>query len=235
MQLAKNLSDIYLASNDEGVLQNCALSMTYLMRGDHSRVMDAELQLKRVAQELQSRIMDLAGDEGEEAVVSGSKRRRRGSSAGSPPRKKKRSPSAPDGEEMDLEKDEKTVEKEDGSEEVDRETALYLNLKRLRVLMKRCDLSQFFGGDKEQSDNNEYEDENSGIETLSLVMADGLRCRLNSWKVSEETDETNRDDASLWKVGNKKVPPIVAGSVHEGVLFYSYDSFMPPECCLTSV
>ena len=36
--------------------------------------------------------------------------------------------------------------------------------------MKCCDLSQFFGGDKERLDNDEYEDDDSGIKTLSLLM-----------------------------------------------------------------
>lgn len=63
LALIKNLSDVFLESSDEVVLQNTALSLVSLSRGGHTRAADVRLHLQRVASSLSVRAMELLASE----------------------------------------------------------------------------------------------------------------------------------------------------------------------------
>jgi hypothetical protein len=55
----KNFSEVFLESTDDIVLSNCALSLTALAKGDHARIPDAQMCLKKTVRALQNRLLEL--------------------------------------------------------------------------------------------------------------------------------------------------------------------------------
>mmetsp|Transcript_24504 Transcript_24504/g.36303 ORF Transcript_24504/g.36303 Transcript_24504/m.36303 type:complete len:1119 (+) Transcript_24504:1970-5326(+) len=208
--LNKNLSEIYLQSNDENVLRNVALSLAYLSRGDHTRAPEARLQLQKVFQQLRDRVEDMLLSE--DADQSGTTKRKRGrdNDNATPASKKMRNDRARSasskGSTLSDESDDEG-DKENSSKEADIEYALSLNLKRLRVLSKRCDLSEFFD---DSGDNNE-------LEALCSAVTDGLARRLKMRKVT--TGENEKSGSKIWRSGDSRVHKIVADGVSEGLMF----------------
>ena len=59
VRLVQNLSEVFLESTDNEVLANCAMALSCLSKGDHSRTKDAYVTLKSTQRSLQSRLSDL--------------------------------------------------------------------------------------------------------------------------------------------------------------------------------
>ena len=57
--LVKNFSEIFLESTDPTVLSNCAVALTSLASGEHARISDAQLGLKKTVNALQNRLLEL--------------------------------------------------------------------------------------------------------------------------------------------------------------------------------
>ena len=148
MSLIKNLGEIYLSSSDDRILNNIALSMVSLSNGDHARVADSKGQVRKIVVELRDRVVELmSSDDSKSAMsmdpesselVSHSSRRR--SSRGK----------AKSGNSIASSQTTLTDEESNKSAAADTEYSIYLNLKRLKVLSKKCDLSASF----EDSVNN---------------------------------------------------------------------------------
>ncbi len=59
LSLLKQIGDLYLKSTDEAVLMQCALSLTHMTEGGHSRVTDAQNQVQKIIDGLNKKISDL--------------------------------------------------------------------------------------------------------------------------------------------------------------------------------
>ena len=59
LSLLKQIGDLYLKSADEQVLLQCAMSLTHMTDGTHSRVVDAQNQVQKIVDSLNKKINDL--------------------------------------------------------------------------------------------------------------------------------------------------------------------------------
>jgi len=223
ISLVKRLSDIFLQSSDELVLENVSLSLRYLSDGDHSRAPDGSLQLKNITQELRDRLVDLFADtpsDGSESEAS-SKRKRR--STGKSPSKRRRG----DSPSSRASTANVTDDEDDGIDEattpVETEYGIYLNLMRFRILFQRCNLSPYLQDD----DGGGASDDDDGVEAICSVIADGLAKRLNARKPSAAKDDVTEDGSaiastitkhtSIWDKDEKNIAMITARGVEEGL------------------
>ena len=130
---------MYLESTDEKVLQNIANAILILVDGDHARVADVKMQLKRLSSSLQDRLMELLRETDPQSEQKKSKRST----------SKKRSSRRSD--------ESSSTRSADGidsvSPEVDLENSIALCLMRWRILTKRCPIHYLF----DQSDEDEPE------------------------------------------------------------------------------
>ena len=217
LSLAKNLADAFLQSTDRAVLENIALSMRYLSDGDHSRAADGHLQVKNICKELQDRIVDLFTDS-QTDVKRGLKRNRRSSSSSNKRTRRGRSSSASLTSSLsDEEGGVSASTKSANIAKADTESAIYLNLMRLHILYKRCDLTSYLRNNESSSED----DKDNGIEVLCSIIADGLARRLKSLKLGNDVASTQDDDASSQEVspwaGDRHVMRIIAQAIDEGM------------------
>jgi cohesin complex subunit SA-1/2 len=192
--LTKNLTEIFLQSNDEKVLVNSALSLASLCEGDHARAVEAKTALKKTIGELRNRILvHLSADEENEI-------------------EKDKNLNSPGKATLKIEsKDDSSTRPI--SKEIDKNYALYFNLKRIGVLSKRIDVSDYIG-------NNE--DTNDHIEEFCNFICDGLAQRLTTYKVKVSgNDEGKGIDTepkeSVWKEKDQRLLRVAALVVHEGL------------------
>ncbi|GMH47081.1 hypothetical protein TrRE_jg2259 [Triparma retinervis] len=59
LSLLKQTGDLYLKSTDETVLMQCAMSLTHMTEGGHTRVTDAQNQVQKIIDGLNKKISDL--------------------------------------------------------------------------------------------------------------------------------------------------------------------------------
>lgn len=164
--MSKNLTNIFLQSNDENVLTNAALSLVSLCKGDHARVAEAKKSVNKCLVELHDRILThLSASEGNNE------------------------------EEME-------------NQDPDKQYSLYYNLKRIRVLSSRLDLSEYMGSSQD--------DENL-IEVLCKFVSDGLVHRLTYYKSKLNSDgENNR---RTWGEDEKQLLQVTSLLIYEGMQF----------------
>ncbi len=194
MKLAKALAEIYLQSNDNLVLKNTGLSLVHISRGDHARAADAQLQMKKICTSLKDRILNLLSSQNkdEKETANNIKQLRRSS----------RSPM----------KSSTDAASTNNSKEYDEEYTLFLNLKRLRALVKRIDVTSFL------------EDSGCDLEKFVNIIADNLTKRLTNRKIisddsSDESGPVEQGDLTVWDGENDKVHMCVANSISEGMTF----------------
>jgi hypothetical protein len=209
LALIKNLSDIYLESSDEFVLQNIALSLLTISKGGHTRAADARLQLQRVASTLVGRLIELLAESKDQGA--GSKRKSSTKRKKSPKRKRRSDDSlssdASDEDEDELE-----------SESSDTEYAIRSCLRRLCVLSKRCNLSELL------DDSASEEDSAVGtVGDLCHAVVTGIEKRLKERAVKVEQEGDDEDDEpsvivpEIWKTGDQSKHDVVAGSVKDSL------------------
>ena len=176
MSLIKNLGEIYLSSSDDKILDNTACSLVSLCKGDHARVPESKAQLRKVVSELRDRIVELMssddatvatsavslgiGDPDSDFTSVAKSRLRSG--------RKKTPASSPASDKTSLTDDHTAGSTPDS----DTEYSIFLNLKRLKILSKKCDLSVFFD---DRNDVNQ-------LELLCNFISDGLKSRLRACK-----------------------------------------------------
>jgi hypothetical protein len=112
--------------------------------------------------------------------------------------------------------EEETVETEETSRETDVEYAIFLNLRRLRILAKRISISIFL------QTQDGTDDTDSDIEALCSFFVDGLVKRMKVRKPIFEDEVDDEEDSketklNVWKPENKKLHDIVAKSAEEGM------------------
>mmetsp|Transcript_4445 Transcript_4445/g.12822 ORF Transcript_4445/g.12822 Transcript_4445/m.12822 type:complete len:1392 (+) Transcript_4445:134-4309(+) len=200
--LIKNLCLAYLESTDEEVLAAIAASLSVFVQGDHARVADVKAQLKRVATNLQDRLMELfAESDPDSASVSKSK--------GSKRRKSNRRSDASMGSQSASE----TIFS--NSREVDIEHSICLCLQRMKILMKEVPLSLLFDEDRDDDDENEVE---GFFKTLSEALGKRLLDRKPRLDDEDDADTTRTPSiAEAWKADDPEIHSEVAKAVDIGL------------------
>ena len=214
MSLIKNLGEIYLSSSDTHILDNCARSLVSLSTGDHARVAESKAQLRKVVVELRDRIVELMSSddstiatsamsvgatESDFTSVAKSKRGGRRSAA-----KKKTPASSPASDKTSL-----TDDDTKGTADADAEYSIFLNLKRLKILSKKCDLSVFF------DDRNNV----NQLELLCNFVCDGLKSRLRSCKPVDLRLNADEETTVNKLIDSPEVLGAIGKSVGEGLEF----------------
>ena len=205
------MCDIYLESSDEYVLQNIALSLTSLSQGGHTRSADVNLQLQRVASTLSERVIELLTASDEAKAAAGTKKRK--SPKKSSKRKRTSSKSLSDDSDASDEDEDKD------SESNDSEYAISSCLRRLRILSKRCNLSELL--DESASDDETVV---GTIGDLCDAVVTGMEKRLkeraiklDSLNGGDDDDEGNVEIPETWKSGDQSIHDVVACSVRESL------------------
>jgi len=210
LALVKNLCDIYLESSDEYVLENIALSLYALSQGGHTRASDARLHLQRVASTLSGRVIELLEDSKDEET--GSKRKSSAKPKKSSKRRRKN-------DEDSLASDDSDDDDDIDSESRDIEYAISSCLRRLRVLSKRCNLSELL-------DESASEDDSAAgtVGDLCGAVVTGIEKRLKERAVEVEApadgienDEPIVSIPDIWKSGDQAVHDAVACSVKDSL------------------
>lgn len=203
--LIKNLGEVYLSSSDDKILFNTAHSMVSLSKGEHARVSEAKTQLRKVVVELRDRLCDLmAGDDATVATSAWSLDKSDLTSNNSKKRRsrKKSSDNSAASSQSSLTDGETAA--------ADTEYSIYLNLKRLRCLAKRTDLSVFFGNG----------DEINQLELLCNFVCDGINRRLRSCKPLDIRIEGADEETTVQKlITSPEMLAAIGKSVQEGLQF----------------
>ena len=188
LNLFKNLSEVYLLSTDEEVLTNAARSIKFLSEGDHARSNEAKAELKKMVSSISDRITKLLTE-----VENKIERPRRKS-----PRRSI---------------DSMLDDSEDGSTHsglskiMDNEAALYLNLRRARMLASFDIFSQYLDSKSLSS------------EDLCLSISRGLADRLLSYKTNISSDDVDDSDKDRSIASEEMLTRLTAGTVDEGLQF----------------
>jgi len=209
MSLIKNLGEIYLSSSNEDTLDKTARSLSSLCKGNHARVTESKAQLRKVVVELRDRIVELMSSDdstiatsamsvvnSESEFASKSSKRRSG---------RKKSPRA--GASPATEKTSLTDDDTRGSADADTEYSIFLNVRRLRILAKKCDLSEFF------DDTNNV----NQLELLCNFVCDGLKSRLRACKPVDLRVNADEETAADKLIEDGDVLGAIGKSVNEGL------------------
>lgn len=212
MSLIKNLGEIYLSSSNADTLDKTARSLSSLCKGNHARVTESKAQLRKIVVELRDRIVELMSSDdatiatsamsvvnSESEFASKSSRRRSG---------RKRSPAA--GASPATAKTSLTDDDTRGSAEADTEHSIFLNVKRLRILAKKCNLSEFF--DHVDDSNNVNQ-----LELLCNFICDGLKSRLRACKPVDLRVNEDEETAADKLIEDADVLAAIGKSVSEGL------------------
>ncbi|EJK58196.1 hypothetical protein THAOC_21703 [Thalassiosira oceanica] len=204
MSLIKNLSEIYLSSSDNGVLDRTARSLVSLTRGDHARVSESKAQLRKVATELRDRIVDNMASDSDNTTIATSatsytSRSKRKSG-------RKRTPASSPGS-IKTDKTSLTSDDTNESGDADTEYAISINLKRLKILAKKCDLSTYF----------DEKDGTNQIELLCNYVSDGLKTRLRACKPVDLRINADEETTVAKLIDSPELLGAIGKSVSEGV------------------
>jgi len=219
MALIKNLGDIYLSSSDDRILDSTARSLVSLCDGDHARIPESKAQLRKVVVELRNRVVELMSSDDSTIATSavsvdpasGSdftsvRSKRRSSAKKKTPASGARDTSSPSSDKTSL-----TDEGTDAPDapDADSEYSIFLNLKRLKILSKKCDLSVFF------DDRNNV----NQLELLCNFVTDGLKSRLRASKPVDMRLNADEETAEHKVIDSPEVLGAIGKSVGEGLEF----------------
>lgn len=211
MDLIKNLGEIYLSSSDTRILDNTARSLVSLCNGDHARAAESKAQLRKVVVELRDRIVELMSSDdstiatsamsvgGLESDFTSVARSRRRSST-----RKKTPADTPSSDKTSL-TDDDTM----GTAAADAEYSIFLNLKRLKILSKKCDLSVYF------DDRNNI----NQLELLCNFVCGALKSRLRACKPVDLRLNADEETTVHKLIDNPDVLAACGKSVGEGLEF----------------
>ena len=197
--MTKNLTDIFLQSNDEKVLINCALSLAWLCNEDHARIVEAKTAVKNSITKLHDRILlhlsvnQTDKDEEDEKIS------------------RNNAQSSSDISEV-VSKDGLSTK---AHKDLDNSYTLYYNLKRIGVLAKRIDISSFIGNS---------EDDEDLMEVFCNFISDGIVHRLTRIQ-SKQLDGDGQQEEGIENQINdpgeedKRFLQITALLIYEGLQF----------------
>ena len=210
MSLIKNLGEIYLSSSDTRILDNTAQSIISLCNGDHARVAESKNQLRNIVVELRDRIVELMSSDDstiatsafsvcdpESDFTSVAKSKRRSA-------RKKSQNSSPASDKTSL-----TDDDTKGTADADAEYSIFLNLKRLKILSKKCDLSVFF-------------DDSNNVNQLALLghfVCSGLKSRLRACKPVDLRLNADEETTVHKLIDSPELLGAIGKSVSEGLDF----------------
>ncbi len=188
--LVKTLCQLYIDSTDEQTLQNIALTLSQWVEGDHTRLSEVKINLKRLSGALQDRLMKLFRES--DPMETASQKSKKSS-------RSRRSSGQKDG---DSTVGDSTMFS--ASPEADAEHSISLLMLRWNILLMQCQPKDLF----EKADGDEEEDE---IEGLFLTISEAMGKRLSERMPVREGDE----DASA--ITRKPVWKELDPEVHEEV------------------
>ena len=192
IELVRILVEVFLFAGSEPVLQNISEALAIFARVDHVRSQDARVELQSLATKLSERLMALLI---EPEIHTGAKEF---DDSRSKARKKK---NAADGD---------TCE-ESTLSHLEREIAISVSLRRLRILSKRLDLSQLL--------------DDTGQEEVMIKLRDsvaiGLSARLETRQVVLSDDSLHGSiiTPEVWTESDTQVHEAVANAVRDALQF----------------
>ena len=204
MSLIKNLGEIYLSSSDNKVLDRTARSLVSLTRGDHARVSESKAQLRKVATELRDRIVDNMASDSDNTTIATSATSYTSRSKRKSGRKK--TPASSPGS-IKTDKTSLTSDDTNESGDADTEYSISINLKRLKILAKKCDLSIYF----------DEKDGTNQIELLCNYVSDGLKTRLRACKPVDLRINADEETTVAKLIDSPELLGAIGKSVSEGV------------------
>ncbi|KAG7357038.1 hypothetical protein IV203_001726 [Nitzschia inconspicua] len=169
--ILKSLCQLYLDSTDKETLQNVAFTLSQWVEGDHTRVSDVKMHMKRLSHGLVDRLMNLFRESDPESAEGNRKS----------PRSKKK---------MGAKKE---VDMFSASPEVETECAIASLMLRLKILLMECQASHLFEGSLEEDEENELD---GLFMTISEAMGQRLKDRKNT--ADEGQNETVAATSSIW-------------------------------------
>jgi len=178
--LIKTLCQLYIDSTDEQVLQNIAQTLSHWVEGDHTRVSEVKINMKRLSGALQERLMELfreSDPENEEEQEKKSQRRKK---------RNKSDTSTIGGSSMFS-----------TSQEADTEHSISLLMLRWKILLMQCKSKFLF----EKANEDEDEDEIEGLfYTISEAMGKRLTDRMSKYDREAKDDATTIvTTPTIWK------------------------------------
>lgn len=201
--LVKTLCQLYLDSTDEQTLQNIAETLSKWVEGDHTRLSEVKVNLKRLSRALQDRLMKLFRESDPQEVASqNSKSSKRRSLS-------RRSLSEKDG---DSSAGGSTMFS--ASPEADAEHSIALIMLRWYVLLMQCEPEFLF----EEADGEEDEDEIEGLFfTISEAMGKRLSDRMPNRDDEGDEDATAVTNRTIWKELDPEVHEEVAVTIQRSL------------------
>ena len=196
--LAKTLCQLYIDSTDEQVLQNIAQTLSQWVEGDHTRVSEVKINLKRLSGALQDRLMELFRESDPENQ--GERERK------SPRRnRRKKSDGSTIGESSMF----------SSSQEVDTEHSISLLMLRWKTLLMECKATYLF----EKADEDEDEDEIEGLFfTISEAMGKRLSDRMSKHDREVEDDAaTIATTPTIWKDDDPDIHEAVSQTINRAL------------------
>jgi hypothetical protein len=196
--LLKILCQLYIDSTDEVVLQNIAATLSQWIEGDHSRLSEVKMQVKRLSRELQNRLVetfrenDSVGTKGKRISVAGVKQRSSKKAGGTGLASPK-----------DIFK---------SSPEVDAEYSISLMMMRWKILLEGCDSNFLFD---EATEDDEEDDNDVLFNMISEAMGKRLSDRKPVYDKQQQDDATAVNIPTIWN--EDEVDPnlheVVAGTI----------------------
>ena len=209
--LVKTLCQLYLDSTDQQILENIAQTLSQWVEGDHTRVSEVKINLKRLSVALQERLMKLFEESDPSSGTSvkskaSSKKKSRGKRNSRSPAKKSRKD------------DNSTIGTStmfSSSPEADAEHSISLLMLRWEILLRQCDAKYLFSKGDEEDDEDE-------IEGLFLTISEAMGKRLSDRMPI--LDQGEGDDAStaftmptIWKDDDPEVHEAVSSTVQRSL------------------
>lgn len=185
-QVLKSLCQLYLQSNDKETLQNISSTLSQWVEGDHTRVSEVKMQMKRLSRGLVDRLMDLFRESDPESAKGRDKMRRSSKSK----------------------KETKDVDMFSASPEVETEHAIASQMLRLKILLMVCQATHLF---EDTSD----EDEESELDGLFKTISEAMGQRLKERKkiIGEEDTGTTASASSIWNDADPDLHEATAKSI----------------------
>ena len=210
--LVKTLCQLYLDSTDEEILQNIAQTLSQWVEGDHTRVSEVKINLKRLSGALQDRLMELFRESDPQEVATSASQKSQKSKASKRSSSRKRRSSSQSQTDGGSTAGNSTMFS--ASPEADAEHSISLLMLRWDILLKQCQAKYLF----EKLDGEEDEDE---IEGLFLTISEAMGKRLLDRMPTRdrETDDGDGDNETavttqtIWKEQDPEVHEAVATTI----------------------
>jgi hypothetical protein len=181
----KSLCQMYLDFTDKVTLQNIASTLSQWVEGDHTRVSEVKMQLKRLSHSIVDRLMDLFRESDPESAVVSRKS----------PRSKKRN-------------GEKGGDMFAVSPEAETEQAIASLMLRLKILLMQCRADHLFEDTTEEDEENELD---GLFKTISEAMGQRLKERKNT--ADNVENGTVASASSIWMEADPNLHEEVAESI----------------------